>query len=341
MTDASCSHTRQPDPAARLLRPLALLLVFLVLPWLHWQGQPVLQLDLANRQLYLPGLSARIDNAAVVLALIIAAVAGLCLVTALTGRLWCGRACPQLMLGQLHARLSRKLPRKTAALAWALLAGVIGVHFVGYFLPIRSLVLFPFNGWTLLGAAWAGFYALATWANIAYLGSRVCTQFCPFARIQPWITDPRTPHVRYDAPRGEPRGPRAADLGSLSKRGRRLLDPDTARDYVVRAANPTLSGALPRFAPSRLGDCTDCGRCVQACPLQLDIRHGLDARCLDCGLCQTACDREMRARGYPGGLIAHAAAPQQAIPLPHWKRPTLLASAAVLCAALATACWLA
>lgn len=319
------------------LRALLLLLAFLLLPWLQWNGQPVLMLDIAHRQLHLPGSQWGPAHAATGLLLALAAVAALCLATGLAGRLWCGKLCPQTVLGQLHARLHHRLPAPLARAAWVLLAVLTGVSFVGYFLPIRQLLLPPFAGWSPWSAFWAAFYGLATWANIGFLRTRVCTQLCPFARLQPWITDRHTPHVQYQAPRGEPRGPRPPELGDIASRGRRLLDPETARDYVVRAANPALAGPLPRFAPNRLGDCTDCGRCVQACPLALDIRHGLDARCLDCGQCLVACNREMAARGYPAGLIRRAAAAGGPLP---WHRPRLYASAALLLLALGAAVWL-
>lgn len=327
-------------PYWRHLLAWLLLATFLLLPWLRIDGQPALLVDIGQRQLFLLGHALGSQHAPGLIALSLAMAAGLYLLTNLGGRLWCGFACPQTVLGQLHSDLLRRIGPAPTRVAWALLAVATGISFVGYFLPLHSLLTPPFNGWGPWSLFWAGFYGLATWANIAYLKTRVCTDLCPFARLQPWIGDARTPHVQYQAPRGEPRGPRPDDLPDIATRGRRLLDPETARDYVVRAANPELAGPLPQFPAKRLGDCTDCGLCLRQCPLGLDIRNGHDARCLDCGRCIDACNSQMQARGYARGLIARRPRPCMEVEqrAPRW-RPRPLLAGAVMLLALATS-WL-
>ncbi len=53
-----------------------------------------------------------------------------------------------------------------------------------------------------------------------------------------------------------------------------------------------------------LGDCIDCSWCVQVCPVDIDIRDGLQAECIDCGLCVDACNSVMDKMDYPRGLIS-------------------------------------
>ncbi|MCV6627459.1 MAG: cytochrome c oxidase accessory protein CcoG, partial [Cellvibrionaceae bacterium] len=50
-------------------------------------------------------------------------------------------------------------------------------------------------------------------------------------------------------------------------------------------------------------DCIDCDWCVQVCPVDIDIRDGLQYECIDCGLCADACDSVMDRMKYPRGLI--------------------------------------
>lgn len=290
-------------PRARLVCAVLALLLFHLIPWLRIDQSPVLLLDLSARHAYLGGVAIAGDALTALFALALAAAAALYLLTHLGGRLWCAFACPQSLLTLLYQHLCQFTGRRVGQWLWAMLATCTGVVFLGYFIPIQTLMPGDLSGWNGWSLFWAGFYALATWANIVFMGNRACTELCPFARLQDAIGDAHTPHVRYHAARGEPRGPRLPGSLDIARRGRRLLDAQTAQDYVFRAANPDLAGPWPRFAADRLGDCSDCGRCVSACPLGLDIRNGHDARCIDCGQCIDACDAAMAADGQPGGLL--------------------------------------
>lgn len=73
-----------------------------------------------------------------------------------------------------------------------------------------------------------------------------------------------------------------------------------------------------------LGDCVDCGLCVQVCPAGIDIRDGLQYKCISCGLCVDACNSIMDSFGFPRGLIrydseAHLAAKTDTPPRLHWR----------------------
>jgi polyferredoxin len=79
--------------------------------------------------------------------------------------------------------------------------------------------------------------------------------------------------VTYDRERGEARG----------SRGRNV-------DYKAKG----------------LGDCVDCGICVQVCSTGIDIRNGLQYECIGCAACIDGCDQVMDKMGYPRGLIRYA-----------------------------------
>ena len=51
------------------------------------------------------------------------------------------------------------------------------------------------------------------------------------------------------------------------------------------------------------GDCIDCSWCVQVCPVDIDIRDGLQYECINCGLCVDACNAVMDKMEYSRGLI--------------------------------------
>ena len=119
---------------------------------------------------------------------------------------------------------------------------------------------------------WIFFYSLATWGNAGFLREQVCKYMCPYARFQSAMFDRDTLIIGYDVERGEPRGPRG-------------------RKDDLKAKN--------------LGDCIDCGLCVQVCPTGIDIRKGLQYECIGCAACVDACDQVMDKMGYARGLVRY------------------------------------
>lgn len=309
-------------PTLRTVTTLGLLLAFHLLPWLRWDGRQALLLDLSARRFDLFGLTLWPQDVGLLLGLLAILSAGLALFTHLCGRLWCGHGCPQTLWSTAFGWIERAtrrhlrwppLERAVRWLLWGALSVWTAITFVGLFVPISALVTRAITlQWTAWESVWVLFYSVATWGNAGFLRRQVCRVLCPFARVQPWLTDAHTPRVLYVAPRGEPRGPRPSGQGSVATRGRGLLDATTAQDYVFRAAHPALAGPLPRFSADRLGDCMDCAACVRACALQLDVRCGPHADCVACGDCMVACDRAQHAAGFEPGLLRYGS-PQRAM----------------------------
>ncbi len=150
---------------------------------------------------------------------------------------------------------------------------VTGLTFVGYFIPVRELVVgfFTFNT-SFVVTFWVLFFSVITYANAGWMRSIVCIHMCPYARFQSAMFDKDTFIVGYDTKRGETRGPRG------------------------RKKDPKELG---------LGDCIDCNLCVQVCPTGIDIRDGLQYECINCGACVDACDETMDRMGYAKGLISY------------------------------------
>jgi cytochrome c oxidase accessory protein FixG len=88
-----------------------------------------------------------------------------------------------------------------------------------------------------------------------------------------------------------------------------------------------------------VGDCIDCGYCVQVCPTGIDIRNGLQVQCISCALCIDACDTIMDSLGWERGLVRYTSEKQaQGQPGRIWK-PRTVAYGLVLLAAIAGLGW--
>src|SRR6266545_5613632 len=60
------------------------------------------------------------------------------------------------------------------------------------------------------------------------------------------------------------------------------------------------------YDPRRDIDCVDCGACVRACPVDIDIRDGLQAACIACAECVDACRPIMRKLRRAPDLVAYS-----------------------------------
>ncbi|MFN3544498.1 MAG: cytochrome c oxidase accessory protein CcoG [Thiobacillus sp.] len=264
------------------------------LPWIQWDGRQSVLFDLAARKFYVFGLVFWPQDFVYLTGLLILSALALFLFTAIAGRLWCGYACPQTVYTELfmwveewlegdhlarkkldkspwNAEKLRKRGAKHAV--WFVIALWTGFTFVGYFTPIQTLAAevaqFNLGPWETF---WILFYSFATWGNAGFMREQVCKYMCPYARFQSVMFDSDTLTVTYDTSRGEPRGPRGKKV-----------------DYKAQG----------------LGDCVDCGVCVQVCPTGIDIRNGLQYECIGCAACIDGCDQIMDKMGYPRGLIRY------------------------------------
>lgn len=270
-------------------------LIFYGLPWLNWDERQAVLFDLGARKFYLFEMVFWPQDFIWFAVILILSALGLFLFTAIAGRLWCGYACPQTVYTELFMwienwlegdyKQQRKmndmpwngqkiLRRGGKHVVWILLSLWTGFTFVGYFTPITTLWLetltFSFGPWETF---WIFFYGFATWGFAGFMREQVCKYMCPYARFQSVMFDPDTLIITYDYQRGEGRGTRKKGI-----------------DYRAQG----------------LGDCVDCGICVQVCPTGIDIRNGLQYMCIGCAACIDACDQVMDKMGYPKGLIRYS-----------------------------------
>lgn len=272
---------------------IPLMLAFLIMPWLVIDGRPAMLFDLPERKFHILWMTFWPQDAMYLAWLLVISALLLFTVTVLVGRVWCGFTCPQTVWTQMfiwaehvcegdrNKRMKldaqpwnfEKLWRKSAKQAiWIAISFVTAATFIGYFMPIRELLsgFFTFN-LDFIAYFWVLFFLAATYLNAGFMREQFCKFICPYARFQAVMYDKDTLTVSYNNIRGERRGPRKP-----------------GEDYKAKG----------------LGDCIDCSWCVQVCPVDIDIREGLQAECIDCGLCVDACNSVMDKMGYPRGLIA-------------------------------------
>jgi cytochrome c oxidase accessory protein FixG len=270
-------------------------LVFYGLPWLTWNDRQAVLFDLVHRKFYIFGLVFWPQDIVYLTVLLIISAYSLFLFTAVGGRLWCGYACPQTVYTEMFMWIERKIEgdrmkrmkldkgplsgRKFALKAakhgaWIALALWTGFTFVGYFTPVSDLAAKALQ-WSMgpWETFWVFFYGFATYGNAGWMREQVCKYMCPYARFQSVMFDRDTLIITYDEDRGEPRGARSKSA-----------------DYKAKG----------------LGDCVDCGICVQVCPTGIDIRDGLQYECIGCAACIDGCNQVMGKMGYPKGLIRYS-----------------------------------
>jgi cytochrome c oxidase accessory protein FixG len=270
-------------------------ILYFGLPWLTWNDRQAVLFDLGARKFFLFDWVFWPQDFIWLAGILIISALALFLFTAIAGRLWCGYACPQTVYTELFIWVEqwiegdykkqqklntmpwngqKILRRGGKHLAWIVLSLWTGFTLVAYFTPatelMQSLLSWNLGPWETF---WIFFYAFATWGFAGFMREQVCKYMCPYSRFQSVMFDMDTLIITYDYNRGEPRGPRKkeADLKTAG-----------------------------------LGECVDCGICVQVCPTGIDIRNGLQYMCIGCAACIDACDQVMEKMSYPKGLIRYS-----------------------------------
>ncbi|MGR5120832.1 cytochrome c oxidase accessory protein CcoG [Vibrio astriarenae] len=296
-----------------------LLVLFAAIPWIPFGERQAVLLDIGQQQFNFFGTTLYPQDLTLLALLFMIAAFGLFFITTFLGRVWCGYLCPQTVWtfmyiwfeekleGSANKRRKQDSGKLTVNLAmrkalkhfaWLVIALLTGFTFVGYFVPIRELIVEFFTlDVAFWPAFWVIFFMLCTYGNAGWMRSIMCLHMCPYARFQSAMFDKDTFIVGYNTQRGETRGPRS------------------------RKADHKQMG---------LGDCIDCNLCVQVCPTGIDIRDGLQYECINCGACIDACDHTMDRMGYQKGLISYTTEHRLAGDETKIMRPKLLGYGAIL-----------
>ena len=291
-----------------------LILLFVALPLLRYDGNQAVLFDVSKQQFHLFSMTLFPQDLTLLAWLFIIAAFALFFFTTYLGRIWCGYTCPQTVWtfifiwfeerfegsANKRKRLDQmpwnfnKIWRKTAKHAgWLVVSLLTALAFCSYFVPVEQLYgdFFTLNSSPFIFLS-VFIFTAATYANAGWMRSIFCVHMCPYSRFQSAMFDKHTYSVAYDAERGEKRGPRGrkADLKALD-----------------------------------LGDCIDCDLCVQVCPTGIDIRDGLQYECINCGACVDACNQTMDKMGYARGLISYTTEQKLAGKETNLVRPKIIA----------------
>ncbi len=292
----------------RKLKTAILLLaygVYFLLPWLRWDrgsgpDQAVL-FDLAGRRFYIFDLVVYAQDIFWLAGLLVIFAMLLFFVTGLAGRVWCGYFCFQTLWSDVFYMVERwiqgernkrmKLARSPwnankliryglTWLIWLLISLLTGLAFTLYWGDAPELFMQMITGKAPFAAyATTAFLTATTYVMAGLAREQTCTYMCPYARFQGVMFDSDTLIVAYDEKRGEREKGRHKPSKQLLQRESRV--------------------------ENGVGDCIDCGFCVQVCPVGIDIRKGQQYECISCALCIDACDTIMDSIGYPSGLIRY------------------------------------
>lgn len=299
---------------------VALIAIYVLLPWIPVRGHPAVFLDVANLRFHFFGLTFAAQDLWLGFFVLTGMAFALFYLTALFGRLWCGWSCPQtVFLEHVYRRVERWIEgdaqrrRLLDRAPWTqekfLKRGLKHVAFVVISLVVAHVLLAYFvslpREWEMMTSAptehWGifVFIVVATavlYFNFAWFREQLCIILCPYGRLQSALIDDDSVTIGYDERRGEPRG-----------KAQRTEERGAGHAWTQHAV--ALAGAVPHpdegSATEAHGDCIDCFKCVHVCPTGIDIRQGLQLECIGCANCIDACDDVMTRLGRPRGLIRY------------------------------------
>lgn len=301
-------YTRSVRGNFRKFKSAVLLLAFAVyfgLPWLPWARVEVpnqaILFDMVGRRFFIFDLVLYPQDLISLSLLLFIAAALLFFVTGLLGRAFCGYFCFQTLWtdafmfiegwvqGERPARIrlhkqawngEKILKYGLTHALYLLVSFITAFTFILYYGYAPELTVHFFQGSLPFVAYFTVLIlTLTTYAAAALAREQVCIYMCPYSRFQGVMYEPETLAPYYDFQRGE-----SANGRATPRVGSKTLDERHAKG---------------------IGDCIDCGMCVQVCPSGIDIRDGLQYQCISCGLCIDACNTIMDSVGYPRGLIRY------------------------------------
>lgn len=275
-----------------------LLLTFLFgAPFIKINGNPLLQFNVIERKFSIFGNMFFPQDFYIFMFAMIVGVIFIGVFTLIFGRIFCGWVCPQTIFMEMVFRkieyfiegdwtkqkqLNRapwtasKIFKKTSKhLIFLGISFFISNIFLAYIIGSDDLlkIMSEPPSQHVAGLISIVVFSLLFYGVFAFMREQICTNICPYGRLQSVLLDKHSIVVAYDHERGESRAKfrKNEDRASVDK-----------------------------------GDCIDCKQCIHVCPTGIDIRNGTQLECVNCTACIDVCDDMMANVGLPGGLIRYA-----------------------------------
>ena len=279
-----------------------LLAILFILPFVKYNGQPFFLFNVIERKFILFGQVFTPQDFHLFAIGMVALMIFIVLFTFVFGRLFCGWLCPQTIFMEMVYRkieyaIEGDAPaqKRLNSMPWTaekirkkvlkhLIFLVLAFVFISMLLSlvfgidkIKEVWTDPFGNMSFAVAIFA--LSMVFYFIFAFFREQVCTNVCPYGRMQSVLLVDDTIVVHYDYVRGEKRA-------SLKER-KKLIAAGEAKE-------------------EDFGDCIDCDQCVAVCPTGIDIRNGTQLECINCTACMDACDEVMTKIHKPTGLIRYA-----------------------------------
>lgn len=278
----------------RTIVSVILIAIFFIQPFIKFNGQPLLMLNIPERKFILYGLFFGPQDTFLFALTMITFMVFIVLFTTIFGRLWCGWTCPQTVFMEMifrkieyfiegdaqQQRNLSKMPwnsekvkkRGSKYFVFFAVSFIIANTFLAYIIGIDELfkIISEPISTHIVGLSMLLIFTGVFYFVFAYMREQVCLVVCPYGRLQGVLLDSNSIVVAYNDKRGEPRG--------KAKKG------DTETQH---------------------GDCIDCHACVHVCPTGIDIRNGVQLECINCTACIDACDSIMDRLERPRGLVGY------------------------------------
>jgi len=268
-------------------------------PWIKIGGEPLLMINILQRKFVIFGQVFWPQDFYLFGLAMITFVLFIVLFTVAFGRIFCGWFCPQTIFMEMlfrrieywiegdwkHQQRLDKMPwnaekiRKKGLKHFLFLAisFIISNTFLAYIIGSDELVSIITDPPSehIVGLVLIIIFTLVFYGVFARMREQVCTNVCPYGRLQGVLLDRNSMIVAYDHTRGE----------STAGRSKWRKNEDRAAEGK--------------------GDCIDCHACVDVCPTGIDIRNGTQLECINCTACMDACDNIMEKVGFEKELIGY------------------------------------
>jgi len=269
MTETSCPGSPTLLSPWRRRCQWGATLLLLLIPWFRIDGNSLLRIDIPNLSLYFFGQTLRIEELYLVLLFSLFLTLGFLLMTMILGRVWCGWLCPQTTLSDLAEwfaiRLGLQKKKKQAKERPIQKIVLQLIYLFLAFLVSANLLWYFIEPRNFFAKLASGQLHYATWISLLLVALVI---YIDLALIRRLMCSDFCPYGRFQA---------------------------------TLADQATLTLHLPH---AELERCIECGSCVRACPMGIDIRRGYQIECINCGRCLDACRQVMAKRNQPG-LISY------------------------------------